>query len=73
MVTASEWLSKNSSFQIHFRLENKILYCKFCNHIVNHERKSVVENHINSPTHLKKKREVWWLSLINHTSPKCQM
>ncbi len=58
MVTASERLSKNSSFQIHFRLENKTLYCKFCNHIVNHERKSVVENHINSPTHLKKKREV---------------
>ena len=58
MVIASERLSKNSSFQIHFHLENKTLYCKFCNHIVNHERKSVVENHINSPTHLKKKREV---------------
>ncbi len=58
MVIASEWLLKNSSFQIHFRLENKTLYCKFCNHIVNHEHKSVVKNHINSPTHLKKKREV---------------
>src|SRR6266540_3860649 len=58
MVTASERLSKNSSFQIHFRLENKTLYCKFCNHIVNHERKSIVENYINSPTHLKKKKEI---------------
>jgi len=58
MITASEWLSKNSSFQIHFRLENKILYCKFCNYIVNHKCKSVVKNHINSLTHLKKKREV---------------
>ena len=58
MITASEWLSKNSSFQIYFRLENKTLYCKFCNHIVNHERKSIVKNHINSPTHLKKEREV---------------
>ena len=58
MVTVSERLSKNSSFQIHFRLENKILYCKFCNYIVNHKCKSVIENHINSPIHLKKKREV---------------
>src|SRR6266542_3840997 len=58
MVTASEQLSKNSSFQIHFHLENKILYCKFCNYIVNHKSKSVVENQINSLTHLKKKREV---------------
>ena len=58
MVTASERLSKNSSFQIHFRLENGKLYYKFYNHIVKHERKSVVESHISSPTHLKKKREV---------------
>jgi hypothetical protein len=58
MVSASERLSKNSQFKIHFRLENKKLYCKFCNHVVNHERKSVIEAHINSPTHLKKKREV---------------
>jgi len=58
MVTASERLSKNSSFQLHFRLENRKLYCKFCNHVVKHECKSVIEKHINSPTHLKKKREV---------------
>src|SRR5215216_3631931 len=58
MVTASERLSKDSNFQIHFRLENKKLYCKFCNYVVKYEHKSVVEAHINSPTHLKRKNSV---------------
>ncbi len=58
MITASERLSKDSNFQIYFHLENKKLYCKFCNHVVEHEHKSVVKVHINLPTYLKKKREV---------------
>ena len=58
MVTASERLVKNSNFKSHFRLENKKLLCIFCNHVVSHERKSILEAHIKSPTHLKKMREV---------------
>ena len=57
MVIASERLSKNSNFQIYFRLENRKLYCKFCNYIVKYERKSIVEAYINSLTHLKKKEK----------------
>ena len=58
MITASERLSKNSSYKEHFRLENKALHCKFCNHIIKHDRKSVIDSHIRSPTHKKRKREV---------------
>ena len=58
MVTVSERLVKNSNFKLHFHLENKKLLCKFCNHVVSHERKSILEAHIKSPTHLKKIRKV---------------
>ena len=57
MVTAIERLSKNPSYKEHFRLENKTLHCKFCNHLVQHNRKSVIDNHIASPTK-KRKRDV---------------
>ncbi len=56
MIIASERLSKDSNFQIYFHLENKKLYCKFYNHIIKYEYKSVVKVYINSPTHLKKKK-----------------
>ena len=55
MVTASERLSKNPSYKEHFRLENKALHCKFCNHLMQHNQKSVIDNYIASPTHKKKK------------------
>ncbi len=58
MVIASERLSKDSNFQIHFHLENRKLYCKFCNHVVKYEYKSIIEAHINLPTYLIKKRKV---------------
>ena len=58
IITVSERLVKNSNFKLHFRLENKKLLCKFCNHIVSHEHKSILKAHIKSPTHLKKMREV---------------
>ncbi|CAG8565637.1 16072_t:CDS:2 [Funneliformis caledonium] len=38
MILVSERLSKNSQFKIHFHLENKKLYYKFYNHVINHER-----------------------------------
>ena len=56
MVIASERLSKDSNFQIYFYLKNRKLYCKFCNHIIKHECKSIIKAYINLLTHLKKKK-----------------
>ncbi len=58
MVIVFERLSKDFNFQIYFHLENRKLYYKFCNHVIKHEHKSIVEVYINLLIYLKKKREV---------------
>jgi hypothetical protein len=51
MVTALERLRKKNHYNDHFYVESGKLYCHFCNHIINHEKKSVVDNHIESAKH----------------------
>lgn len=39
----------------HFRVDNNILFCKFCNVPVEWKRKSTVNDHVNSRSHQENK------------------
>ena len=51
VVSALEHLRKKSHYNNHLYVETGKLYCCFCNHTINHEKKSIVDNHIESAKH----------------------
>ena len=51
MKNALERSRKKSHYNNHFYVETEKLYCHFCNHNINHEKKSIVDNHIESIKH----------------------
>src|SRR6185369_11818207 len=51
VVSALERLRKKSHYNNHLYVETGKLYCHFCNHTINHEKKSIVDNHIESAKH----------------------
>lgn len=40
----------------HFRVDDGILLCVYCNHTVKWEKKSTVDDHVRGPIHCAKKR-----------------
>jgi hypothetical protein len=51
VLTASERLRKKSHYVEHFYVDGGKLFCRFCSHTINHEKKSIVDNHIKSAKH----------------------
>src|SRR6185369_3597647 len=51
VVSALERLRKKSHYNNHLYVETGKLYCRFCNHTINHEKQSIVDNHIESAKH----------------------
>ena len=54
MVSASERLTKNSKYKSDFYASGGKLFCKTCDVVVNHEKKSTVDNHLKSDMHISK-------------------
>lgn len=55
MTTPEFLLNKYSNFNEDFYIENNKLYCISCKHIVNHSRKSILDDHLKSKNHKNKK------------------
>jgi hypothetical protein len=56
MVSAHEYLTKYSKYKEDFYADNNKLFCKYCSHIVNHERKSTLDEHLRTQVHASKKQ-----------------
>ncbi|CAG8826680.1 6197_t:CDS:1, partial [Racocetra persica] len=57
MVMATGWLFKNSTYKNNLYANRGKLFCRFCQDTVSHEKKSVIDNHLASSTHKKKKKK----------------
>ena len=51
MVTATERLAKNPTYKSDFYASSGKLFCKVCQVVVNHEKKSTIDNHLKSDGH----------------------
>jgi len=56
MVTASGRLIKHPQYKDDFYVEEKKLFCRFCQGTVDHEKKSIIDNHLTSAGHKSRKR-----------------
>src|SRR5688572_25591356 len=74
MVSAHEYLVKYSKYKENYYADNNKLFCKYCSHVVNHQRKSVIDEHLRTQAHINKKQA----SINNNnnsrqvTLPTCQ-
>ena len=55
MVTASERLSKHPLYRNDFYVEGGKLFCRFCQDTIRHEKKSIIDNHLESNSHKAKR------------------
>ncbi|CAG8646591.1 12598_t:CDS:1, partial [Cetraspora pellucida] len=51
MVNVTERLAKNLKYKLDFYASGKKLFCKACKIVVNHEKKSMIDNHLKSEEH----------------------
>ncbi|RIB11110.1 hypothetical protein C2G38_2204281 [Gigaspora rosea] len=51
MVSAAECRVETSEYKKNFYVDGQKLFCEFCQHVVNHTRKSIVDSHLKSEKH----------------------
>ena len=51
MVSATECRVETSEYKKNFYIDGQKLFCEFCQHVVDHTRKSTVDNHLRSDKH----------------------
>lgn len=54
MVSASERLTKNPKYKPDFYASGGKLFCKVCEVVINHEKKSTIDNDLKSDGHISK-------------------
>ena len=46
MVTATEYLCKYPKYKEDFYVDNKKLFCRICSHVINIDRKSLIDDQL---------------------------
>ena len=58
MVTASERVSSTQLYKDNYYVSGIIMFCKFCNIIIDHKNKSKVDQHLNTKKHKNNKTAI---------------
>ena len=58
MVTANYLLNKYSKYQEEFYINNDKLLCIICKHVINHNKKSNLDDHVKSKGHINNKKKL---------------
>src|SRR6266545_4790278 len=57
IVNAHIWLFQSSEYRENFILQDKVLWCQFCNIKVDHEKKSILDKHLFTSRHKNNKNK----------------
>ena len=57
IVNAHIWLFQSSEYRENFILQDKVLWCRFCNIKVDHEKKSILDKHLLTSKHKNNKNK----------------
>ena len=55
MVAPHVHLSQSAEYRENYIVQGGVLWCRFCNSVVEHERKNTVDKHLKTAKHLKNK------------------
>jgi len=58
MMTASERVSSTQLYKDNYYVSEIIIFCKFCNIIIDHKNKSKVDQHLNTKKHKNNKTAI---------------
>ena len=57
MVSATECRLENSEYKKNFYVDGQKLFCEFCQHVLDHKKKSTLDTHLKSDKHKKNVRK----------------
>ncbi|CAG8731226.1 19994_t:CDS:1, partial [Racocetra persica] len=68
MVSPSERRLENLEYKKNFYVDGKKLFCEFCQHVVDHTKKSTLDTHLKSDKHKKNVSKAEKLKLTYQTT-----